>query len=120
MLDAGGLITIKRPTPLSETVKPFARKTQEDVEGNSLVETVRQVSGAPQPACSGTACMSMSGSMAYNQQTYEHAACVRRTFWKSSQQELRAVLNYCKLSLCLGVWLASSFIWGMPLSAEPP
>ena len=44
VLDAEGLVTIKRPTPLSETVKPFARKTQEDVEGNSLVETVRQVS----------------------------------------------------------------------------
>ena len=27
-------------------MKPFARKTQEDVEGNSLVETVRQVSRA--------------------------------------------------------------------------
>ena len=47
VLDAGGLITIKRPTPLSETVKPFARKTQEDVEGNTLVETVRQVSRVP-------------------------------------------------------------------------
>ena len=44
ILDADGLITIKRETVISETVKPFARKTQEDVEGNSLVETVRQVS----------------------------------------------------------------------------
>ncbi len=43
VLDADGLITIKRPTALNHTVKSFARKTQEDVEGESLVETVRRV-----------------------------------------------------------------------------
>lgn len=43
VLDADGLITIKRPTTLNDTVKSFARKTQEDVEGESLVETVRRV-----------------------------------------------------------------------------
>jgi hypothetical protein len=43
ILDADGLITIKRSTPLNDTVKSFARKTQEDVEGESLLETVRRV-----------------------------------------------------------------------------
>lgn len=43
VLDADGLITIKRPTALSDMVKSFARKTQEDPEGESLVETVRRV-----------------------------------------------------------------------------
>ena len=43
VLDAEGLITIKRPTALNDTVKSFARKTQEDVEGESLAETVRRV-----------------------------------------------------------------------------
>ncbi|KAK9904347.1 hypothetical protein WJX75_009960 [Coccomyxa subellipsoidea] len=43
VLDADGLITIKRPTALNHTVKSFARKTQEDVEGETLVETVRRV-----------------------------------------------------------------------------
>lgn len=43
ILDAKGLITIKRDTPLSDSVKSFARKTQEDVEGEALVDTVRRV-----------------------------------------------------------------------------
>jgi hypothetical protein len=51
ILDAGGLITIKRGTPLNDTVKSFARKTQEDPEGETLVETVRRVWDLPALLC---------------------------------------------------------------------
>ena len=43
ILDADGLITVKREKQLSSTVEPFARKTQADVEGETLAATVKRV-----------------------------------------------------------------------------
>ena len=43
ILDADGLITVKREKQLSSTVEPFARKTQADVEGEKLAATVLRV-----------------------------------------------------------------------------
>ena len=43
VLDADGLVTVKREKQLSETVEPFARKTQADPEGENLVDTVKRV-----------------------------------------------------------------------------
>ena len=43
ILDADGLITVKREKQLSSTVEPFARKTQADVEGEKLAATVQRV-----------------------------------------------------------------------------
>ena len=43
VLDAEGLVTVKREKQLSESVEPFARKTQADPEGESLADTVKRV-----------------------------------------------------------------------------
>ena len=43
VLDADGLVTVKREKQLSATVEPFARKTQADPEGEKLVDTVKRV-----------------------------------------------------------------------------
>ena len=43
VLDADGLVTVKREKQLSATVEPFARKTQADPEGENLVDTVKRV-----------------------------------------------------------------------------
>ena len=43
VLDAEGLVTVKREKQLSESVEPFARKTQADPEGEKLADTVKRV-----------------------------------------------------------------------------
>ncbi len=43
VLDADGLVTVKREKQLSDTVEPFARKTQADPEGEQLADTVKRV-----------------------------------------------------------------------------
>lgn len=42
VLDAEGLVTVKREKQLSESVEPFARKTQADPEGEKLADTVKR------------------------------------------------------------------------------
>lgn len=59
VLNADGLITIKRPTALNHTVKSFARKTQEDVEGETLVETVRRVCDVSEEPAMPASCLSV-------------------------------------------------------------
>ena len=43
VLDADGLVTVKREQQLSAAVEPFARKTQADPEGEKLADTVKRV-----------------------------------------------------------------------------
>lgn len=54
VLDAEGLVTVKREKQLSESVEPFARKTQADPEAEALADTVKRVSRGchSQPVCS--------------------------------------------------------------------
>ena len=44
VLDAEGLVTVKREKQLGASVEPFARKTQADPEGEALADTVKRVS----------------------------------------------------------------------------